>query len=190
MELHLNIQQTPRFGLATPSKHNDGAVVSHIEHTAERNGSHRQFRGNIRHGEIRHDRHHRRHRLTPFHHQSDPHPHDEQQEGRVALKKELPFIAPEKVASANGAIGSPIWIVIDNIVYDVTKFSNVHPGGEMPLKNFAGQSCSWQFHKIHSRKTLETYGEKLKIGRTGDVPNPYKEERPGISRQLWKSHHS
>lgn len=107
MEFHLNIQQTPRFGLATPFKRNDGAVVSHIEHIAERDDSHRQLRDKIRHEDIQHDRHHKRHRLTVFHHQNNSHHHDEQQEDRVALK-EVPFIAPEKVASANGANGSPI----------------------------------------------------------------------------------
>lgn len=37
-------------------------------------------------------------------------------------------------------------VVIDDIVYDVTEFSKQHPGGQRPLRNFAGKSCSCQFN--------------------------------------------
>jgi cytochrome b involved in lipid metabolism len=100
-------------------------------------------------------------------------------------------------------------VVIDNTVYDVTSFAHEHPGGAMPLKNLAGMSCScrsWsfykfstvvsklmtvpgQFHKIHSNKTLEAYGSRLRIGRTTGVPNPHKQPRAGLIRQLWQSYH-
>lgn len=34
------------------------------------------------------------------------------------------------------------WIVIDNIVYDVSKFSRKHPGGERLMLNHAGQDVT------------------------------------------------
>lgn len=34
------------------------------------------------------------------------------------------------------------WVVIDNIVYDVSKFSRKHPGGERLMLNHAGQDVT------------------------------------------------
>ncbi|OJJ83217.1 cytochrome b5-like heme/steroid binding domain-containing protein [Aspergillus glaucus CBS 516.65] len=96
----------------------------------------------------------------------------------------LPFISAAQVQRETGTEGSRIWVVIDDIVYDVTEFSKQHPGGQVPLRNFAGKSCSWQFHQIHSLKTLQKY-EKLRVGWTEDAPNPYQKPKPQIVKPLW-----
>ncbi|OJJ38793.1 hypothetical protein ASPWEDRAFT_36462 [Aspergillus wentii DTO 134E9] len=97
----------------------------------------------------------------------------------------LPHIPASQVQAADGKNGSRLWIVIDDIVYDVTEFCRRHPGGEMPLRHFAGQSCSWQFRQIHGPQTLERYRE-LQVGRTDGVPNPYEKPKPKFSpRLLW-----
>ncbi|KAF3386365.1 hypothetical protein F1880_001396 [Penicillium rolfsii] len=121
----------------------------------------------------------------------------------------LPFIPSGEVARANGEDGSPLClslyfseflrfadtttgIVIDDIVYDLTKFAERHPGGQMPLRNFGGKSCScrlpWQFHQIHGKHILERHGPELRIGKTCNVPNPFKEQKPSLFRTLWGSH--
>lgn len=92
--------------------------------------------------------------------------------------------------------------MIDDMVYDVTEFSNEHPGGQMPLKNFAGKSCScwyhtfliWdevteysisgQFHQIHSQTTLQRHGG-LCVGWTENVMNPFEKPKPKSMRPLW-----
>lgn len=39
------------------------------------------------------------------------------------------------------------WIVIDNYVYDVTNFSNKHPGGKVILLNNVGQDATVNLEK-------------------------------------------
>jgi fatty acid desaturase 2 (delta-6 desaturase) len=34
------------------------------------------------------------------------------------------------------------WIVVDDIVYDVTRFAKKHPGGEKIVSNWSGQNAS------------------------------------------------
>ncbi|KAI5815769.1 cytochrome b5-like heme/steroid binding domain-containing protein [Pyronema omphalodes] len=57
-----------------------------------------------------------------------------------------------------------MYIVIDNGVYDVTKFADEHPGGAKILKRVAGKDASKQFWKYHNEGVLKKYTEKLKIG--------------------------
>ncbi|PYH88646.1 hypothetical protein BO71DRAFT_435546 [Aspergillus ellipticus CBS 707.79] len=44
------------------------------------------------------------------------------------------FIPPAQVQAADGKDGNRLWIVIDDVVYDVTDFAKQHPGGEMPFQ--------------------------------------------------------
>ncbi|ORY64967.1 putative cytochrome b5 protein [Pseudomassariella vexata] len=61
-----------------------------------------------------------------------------------------------------------IWIIIDNGVYDVTKFIDEHPGGPKILKRMAGKDSTKQFWKYHGQKVMDKYGEKLKIGSVAE----------------------
>jgi cytochrome b involved in lipid metabolism len=44
------------------------------------------------------------------------------------------------------------WVVYDKIVYDVTDFLNVHPGGEQAISRYCGTSEDFEqaFHAKHS----------------------------------------
>jgi len=44
------------------------------------------------------------------------------------------------------------WIVINNKVYDCTKFIPIHPGGKTAILINAGTDCSDEFNAIHSDK--------------------------------------
>ncbi|KAL7268604.1 hypothetical protein RUND412_008768 [Rhizina undulata] len=57
-----------------------------------------------------------------------------------------------------------MYIIIDNGVFDVTKFVDEHPGGAKILKRVAGKDASKQFWKYHNEGVLKKYSEKLKIG--------------------------
>lgn len=53
---------------------------------------------------------------------------------------------------------SPIHIVIDNKLFDVTKFSKIHPGGRQILENYNNCDATEYFYSIHSinsRKILK-----------------------------------
>ncbi|KAJ3340181.1 Cytochrome b5 type B (outer mitochondrial membrane) [Gonapodya sp. JEL0774] len=73
----------------------------------------------------------------------------------------------EDVAAHNSR--KDIWVVIENSVYDITKFLDEHPGGEEVLIEQAGQDATEAFEEIgHSddaRKMLKTY-------LVGAVKNP------------------
>lgn len=43
------------------------------------------------------------------------------------------------------------WLVIDNRVYDVTKWLK-HPGGQMVLNHYAGQDASVRIHMIEKKR--------------------------------------
>ncbi|KXS21349.1 cytochrome b5 [Gonapodya prolifera JEL478] len=62
-----------------------------------------------------------------------------------------------------------IWIVVENSVYNITKFLDEHPGGEEVLIEQAGQDATEAFEEIgHSddaRKMLKNY-------KVGDVKDP------------------
>ncbi|KAI8894039.1 acyl-CoA dehydrogenase/oxidase [Globomyces pollinis-pini] len=55
------------------------------------------------------------------------------------------------------------WIIIDTIVYDISKFAGLHPGGELLILEYAGQDVTEQFYAFHRQEVLEKYG-RLKIG--------------------------
>ncbi|KAK3653197.1 hypothetical protein LTR56_004733 [Elasticomyces elasticus] len=58
--------------------------------------------------------------------------------------EDLPFIASTEVTKQNGQEGRRLWIVVDNIVLDVTDYQQKHPGGRQIIAGFGGQDCSWQ----------------------------------------------
>ncbi|KAH8671029.1 cytochrome b5-like heme/steroid binding domain-containing protein [Xylariales sp. PMI_506] len=57
-----------------------------------------------------------------------------------------------------------LYIIVDDGVYDVTKFIDEHPGGSKILKRVAGKDATKQFWKYHNKSALEKYGAKLKVG--------------------------
>jgi len=46
------------------------------------------------------------------------------------------------------------WVIIENEVYNITKFLEVHPGGKEILLSKIGQDVSYIFTKGHSRTVL------------------------------------
>ncbi|SPP86664.1 probable cytochrome b5 isoform X1 [Drosophila guanche] len=54
-----------------------------------------------------------------------------------------------------------LWIVIENKVYDVTKFRSEHPGGEDTLDDVAGRDGTKEFievgHSLEAREILKKF---------------------------------
>jgi len=60
---------------------------------------------------------------------------------------------------------SDCWIIINNKVYDVTKFLKLHPGGKKVLLGVGGQECTEQFNQFHNAaQVIGKYGPKLIVG--------------------------
>ncbi|KAG6040009.1 hypothetical protein E4U41_001671 [Claviceps citrina] len=63
-----------------------------------------------------------------------------------------------------------LWLIVENNVYDITKFLPEHPGGDRILKRFAGKNATKAFWKYHSESVLKKYGDKYKIGTVAETP--------------------
>ncbi|KAI1198760.1 acyl-CoA dehydrogenase/oxidase [Nemania serpens] len=74
------------------------------------------------------------------------------------------------VASHNK--GDSLWIVVDDDVYDLTKFQDDHPGGKKILTRVAGKDASKQFWKYHNEGILKKYKPSLQIGSLDSKPKP------------------
>ncbi|KAF8571467.1 hypothetical protein P879_01097 [Paragonimus westermani] len=68
------------------------------------------------------------------------------------------------------------WIVIDNKVYDITKFQNRHPGGRKILGHFAGQDATEAFLAFHKKSSdVKKYLKPLYVGDVDpEVNDPEK----------------
>ncbi|KAF3036207.1 hypothetical protein E8E12_007061 [Didymella heteroderae] len=106
--------------------------------------------------------------LLPLAHQDTP-------------NSELPFLSASQLALLSDRHGntsiSPLYIVVDDIVYDCTQFVHDHPGGPRVIQSFRGQDCSWQFWRFHSKENMKEWGHPLRVARTQGVKNRWK-ERP------------
>ncbi|KAJ5637308.1 hypothetical protein N7490_007187 [Penicillium lividum] len=88
---------------------------------------------------------------------------------------------PADVAAYNTA-DKGLYIIVDNNVFDVTKFVDEHPGGAKILKRVAGKDASKQFWKVyekhffgiytvlyHNESVLKKYSPKLKVGEVKEA---------------------
>ncbi|KAJ9656873.1 hypothetical protein H2201_008395 [Coniosporium apollinis] len=57
-----------------------------------------------------------------------------------------------------------LWIIVDEDVYDLTKFQEEHPGGKKILQRVGGKDASKQFWKYHNESILKKYREQLQVG--------------------------
>jgi len=92
------------------------------------------------------------------------------------LDSDLPFI-PSSEVDRRKTLQAELWIVVDNIVYDCSQFVNEHPGGTDVIESFRGEDCSWQFWRFHGKGHMKEFGSALRVGRTENVKNRFKEPR-------------
>ncbi|KAK0516716.1 hypothetical protein JMJ35_001319 [Cladonia borealis] len=57
-----------------------------------------------------------------------------------------------------------LWIMVDDDVYDLTKFQHEHPGGQKILTRVGGKDASKQFWKYHNEGILKKFKPQLQIG--------------------------
>jgi len=56
------------------------------------------------------------------------------------------------------------WLVIDNMIYDVTSFLSSHPGGSSIMVSVAGQDATEYFYELHRKEILNEVGKQYIIG--------------------------
>merc|ERR1712070_73548 len=84
--------------------------------------------------------------------------------------------SPSDVASHNKA--DNLWIIVDQDVYDLTKFQDEHPGGKKILQRVAGKDASKQFWKYHNESILKKYSKQLQAGSLDSKPKPAQQTPP------------
>ena len=61
------------------------------------------------------------------------------------------------------------WVAIDGVVYDVTKFLNVHPGGAKVILDSTAKDATEDFYTFHKKEVLVKYGPKFRVGVLADA---------------------
>ncbi|KAI5818054.1 acyl-CoA dehydrogenase/oxidase [Pyronema omphalodes] len=82
-----------------------------------------------------------------------------------------------------------LWIVVDEDVYDVTKFADSHPGGKKILQRVGGKDASKQFWKYHNESILNKYKKDLLIGSLDSkvaAAAPKAAETPKVEKKVVK----
>ncbi|GAA5951389.1 hypothetical protein JCM8115_005137 [Rhodotorula mucilaginosa] len=64
-------------------------------------------------------------------------------------------ITAAEVAKNDGKGSNALWVVIDDQVYDLTEYVEMHPGGAKVLQQSGGKDVTKVFKSIHPPKTLE-----------------------------------
>eukprot|EP00301_Raphidiophrys_heterophryoidea_P011592 c17733_g1_i1.p1 GENE.c17733_g1_i1~~c17733_g1_i1.p1 ORF type:complete len:531 (+),score=158.27 c17733_g1_i1:43-1593(+) len=76
----------------------------------------------------------------------------------------------EEVARHN--LENDCWIIVDNKVFDVTKFASLHPGGMGVIYDVAGKDATEAFYSFHRMDVLRKYAPRLQIGVIASRPIP------------------
>lgn len=91
--------------------------------------------------------------------------------------KELPSYSRAEVSKHNSHESN--WIIVDDFVYDVTKFAKFHPGGKQFIDRVAGADSTNAFYTYHRRDVLDVVAKKFRIGTVRE-----EERRKGKERTL------
>lgn len=69
----------------------------------------------------------------------------------------------EEVAKHNSE--ADCWVIVKNVVLDLTKFLDNHPGGKESIVKFAGQDATTSFDMLHEDNVIPRYAAECVIGR-------------------------
>ncbi|KAK9374792.1 FAD binding domain-containing protein [Lipomyces chichibuensis] len=70
---------------------------------------------------------------------------------------------PEEVSKHNKK--TDCWVIVKNLVMDVTNFLEDHPGGVNAIVNFAGRDATTEFEMLHEDRVIPKYAPESVIGR-------------------------
>lgn len=84
-----------------------------------------------------------------------------------------------------------LYIIVDEDVYDLTKFQDEHPGGKKILTRVAGKDASKQFWKYHNEGILKKFKGQLQVGsldtKKAAEPEPAPEPNKEAAKPASKS---
>ncbi|XP_061717450.1 fatty acid desaturase 2-like protein FADS2B [Cydia pomonella] len=86
----------------------------------------------------------------------------------------------QEVKQFDGEQGRPMYLVIDNNVYDFTDFADMHPAGPAPLKQHAGSDASAAMRAARMPSVvMDVFIHRFQVGAV-DKPRNAEFEKPAI----------
>ena len=79
-----------------------------------------------------------------------------------------------------------LWVIIEDKVYDLTRWEKQHPGGYLPLRAMAGKDCTEPFDNFHPARVWETQLPAFYAADVTDLkqPSDYRAGHRAIRQQL------
>jgi cytochrome b involved in lipid metabolism len=68
---------------------------------------------------------------------------------------------------AGHAVRNYCWFILYNVVYDVTDYVDIHPGGSSRIYDECGTDATQAYASIHSKSVVNKDGQSYSIGRLG-----------------------
>ena len=81
----------------------------------------------------------------------------------VEANDDLPQIPMAEIEKHNSA--KDCWLIINDLVYDITDFLEDHPGGRKAPLLYAGKDATEEFDMLHKPEVLTKYGKPFLKGR-------------------------
>ena len=69
------------------------------------------------------------------------------------------------------------WVIISSQVYDLSKWIQFHPGGELPIRYMAGHDCTDVFKAFHPDWVAEKKLPAFKIGTVKGESDQHKKTK-------------
>lgn len=76
----------------------------------------------------------------------------------------IQYYTIEEIAKHDGEQDTRVWIIIRDIVYDVTDFLEQHPGGPEIIQTVAGKDATVEFEDVRHSFLARRQMKKWKIG--------------------------
>ncbi|CRK95125.1 CLUMA_CG008603, isoform A [Clunio marinus] len=102
----------------------------------------------------------------------------------VGDKINCPYYTLNEVALRDGKTMKEVWVVIKDVVYDVTNFMENHPGSSEIIEEYAGTDCTKEFYQAgHSSEAFR----ELKTMKIGELVEEDKQVNRGRSQEKSQS---
>ena len=107
----------------------------------------------------------------------------------MVVLENLPEYTEDEIAKHSDS--SSLWCIIDDIVYDLSKFADEHPGGDQVLLEQAGKDATESFNDVGHSSDAREMAKEYAIGRlksTGKKasPPPKKPSAAGKSSSFYE----
>lgn len=92
-------------------------------------------------------------------------PASRQAKGQSFIQNKIPSTEYTYEEVAKHATADDCWVVVKNVVLNLTPFLKEHPGGEGSILNFAGKDATESFDMLHEDNVIFRYAKECVLGR-------------------------